>query len=229
MKCFILLSFMSSLFHSSLAFAREIKTNSVHMADAPQWLTESRIDRVVDRIQSKMEWDVRRVEVTWSADQTSFQQMHNMGPSILAFTRAADNSIHLGPRVTSENFDALFGHEIVHVISNQKYKGVIPKWLEEGLATYFGQNDKVNYKWLGDQPFPADVRQLTHPYNVSPEHLRYHYQASQALAELIAKKCDLSNILRLSVGRNFDTYLVNVCGIKDLNADFKKWVLNHNN
>jgi hypothetical protein len=224
---FFVVSSLAGSFAGRRADADEIKTNAVHMSDAPKWVTPSRIDRIVDHIQNQMEWDVRRVEVRWYHDQTSFESIHHMGPSILAYARTSDSSVHLGPRVTDANFDAVFGHEMVHVVSNQKYKGAIPMWLEEGLANYFSRNGNVNYAWLNTQPFPSDVHELTHPYNVSEDHLRYHYQASQALAEMLAKKCDLNNLLRMSVGKSVDHYLASLCNITDLNGEFKKWVTAH--
>ena len=205
----------------------EIKTNAVYMQTAPKWVTANRIDRVVAHIQTLLEWDIHRINVTWYNDQASFEQAHGLGPTVLAFSKQSDNIVGLGPRVTNDNFDAIFGHELVHVIAFQKYHESIPKWLEEGLANYLAKADKVDYKFLKSQPFPSDVRDLTHPFNGSTEHIRYHYMASQALVEMIASKCDLSNLLRLSVGRKMDTYLTNYCEIPDLNAAFKKWVAAH--
>ena len=77
------------------------------------------------------------------------------------------------------------------------------------------------------KPFPADVRRLVHPVSGSVENIHYNYMASQALAEMIAKKCDLANLLRLSVGTSMEGYLDTYCEIHDLNADFHKWVKSH--
>jgi hypothetical protein len=137
-----------------------------------------------------------------------------------------ENDIHLGPKVTNENFDTIFGHEMSHIISFQKYKGAIPQWLEEGVANHVAQAAQVDYIWLVSRPFPEDVKKLVHPFSSDFEGARYHYMASQALIEMIASKCDLKNLLRLSVGRKMDNYLKTYCEIKDLNSDFKKWVRN---
>lgn len=216
-----------ALFSHAAAQAGEIRTNGVHMADAPKWLNENRVDRVVNRIQSKMEWDIHRIEVYWYADEASYAKVNTLGPLAIAFALRSNDTVHLGPRVNEANFDQVFGHELVHIISHQKYKDAIPKWIEEGLANYLSNNGKVDYKWLASQPMPADLRGMEHPYNGSPDHIRYHYAASQALTEMIASKCDLTNLLRMSVGRKLDNYLENLCGIKDLNADFKKWIDRH--
>lgn len=206
------------------AGAHEIQTNAVHMADAPKWLTRVRVEKVIDRIQMHLEWSIRRIEAHWYADTASFQKAHSLGPAAMAVTRKSDNTIHLGPSVTQENFDSVFGHELVHIILGQKYKDAVPKWLEEGLANYIAKYGKVDYSWLAKQKFPEDVRTLTHPYSGAAARIHYHYVASQALAEMIAKKCDLPNLLRLSVEKNMEDYLSTYCEIKDLNAEFRKWV-----
>ncbi len=51
--------------------------------------------------------------------------------------------------------------------------------------------------------------------------------ASQALAEMIAGKCDLRNLLRLSVGHGMEGYLETYCGMKDLNLTYQKWLKDH--
>lgn len=207
------------------ALAKEIKTNAIHTANAPDWVTPGRIDRVVDRIQQILEWDIHRVEVTFYTDEAEFERVHKLGPTVLAISRQADNTVHVGPKVTTENFDAVFGHEMSHIISFQKYKGAIPKWLEEGVANFVAKAGAVDYNYLASHEAPKDVRDLTHPFNGSVDHIRYHYVASQALAEMLNAKCNgISNLLRLSVKKSVENYLENYCDIKDLTAAFNKWV-----
>lgn len=208
--------------------AKEIKTNAIHTANAPEWVTQGRVDRIVDRIQGILEWDIRRIELTWYKDQSEFERVHNLGPTVLAISRQSNNTVHIGPRVTTENFDATLGHEMSHIISFQKYKGAIPKWLEEGVANFVAKAGTVDYKYLANHEAPKDVRDLTHPFNGSVDHIHYHYVASQALAEMLHAKCGgLSNLLRLSVGKSVENYLANYCDIKDLTAAFNKWVATH--
>jgi hypothetical protein len=215
------------LLFSSVGFTHEVRTNAVNMADAPDWVTPGRIDTIVDRIESLLEWDIRRINVIWYKDEKAFEKMHGYGPTVLAISRKSDNTVHVGPRVTTTNFDGVFGHEMVHIISFQKYKDAIPRWLEEGLANHLSKRASVDYAWLAKHEFPADVHDLTHPFNGSDDHIRYSYMASQALIEMIASKCDLSELLRLSVGRKMENYFDTYCGIKDLTAEFKKWVKSH--
>jgi hypothetical protein len=218
---FVLAALMSC---SSPLLAKDITTNSVHMTGAPEWLLRPRVDRVTDRMQTLMEWSIRKVEVYWHTDQREFEKIQGLGSSVLAVARKSDNSIHIGPRVNDGNFDQVFGHELAHIISFQKYKGAIPKWLEEGLANHLAHQGRVDYRWLSSRPFPEDVKKLTHPFKGSEEDTRYHYMASQALAEMISSKCDLQVLLQLSVERKLENYLGSYCEIKDLNVAFKDWV-----
>jgi hypothetical protein len=206
----------------AIGAAAQILTNNIHIASAPAWLTESRVDKVVSHIQETLEWDIRRIEVYFYTDQAAFQRMHGGGPWVEALFKHQDSTIHLGPNVTTGDFDAVFGHELVHVILYQKYKGAIPDWLEEGLANFLAQKGTVDYRWLAKQPF-QDVTSLGHPFNhqVDPH---YHYQASQAIAEMVNAKCDLHDLLQMAVGSSFQLYLANICGITDVNAAFRSWI-----
>lgn len=221
------LLFQLILIFAVSAEAKEIKTNEVTMANAPVWLTPTRVEAVTARIANKLEWTIRRVPVWWHQNTTSFEKAHSLGPSAMAVTVATKEGavIHLGPLVTNAEFDETFGHELVHVVILQKYRGAIPKWLEEGLANHLAKHVKIDYAWLAKQPFPKDVRELAHPMLGSASGIRYRYKASQALAEMLDKKCDLENLVRLSVKRNMEDYIKTYCEISDLNAAFRSWVM----
>ena len=155
------------LFITGFAFlaasAEELSTNEVVFTNPPSWLNQIRVDQVVDKIQATMEWDIRKVRVQWYSDQATFQKFHGFDATVLAVSKKEDNSIHLGPRVVDQNFNAVFGHELVHTIVFQKYKDAIPNWLNEGLANYVAREGQVDYTWLSTQPF-IDVRTLVHPF-----------------------------------------------------------------
>lgn len=212
---------------TSLALAKEIQTNEVSMSGTPSWLKEGRVNRVVERIQRFMEWDIRKVQVVWHQDQTEFENVHHFGASVLAVTFKPENVIHMGPRVTTSNFDIVFGHELVHVILFQKYKKSVPIWLEEGLANYAAKKSDVDYRWLASQP-DVDVTRLGHPFvdsaNKASVTSQYHYQASTALIQMIASKCNLEDLLQLSLGTNLENYLATTCEIRDVNATFRGWL-----
>lgn len=212
------------LVSASFANAKDIQTNEVNMPEAPDWLSLPRVEKVTNRMQTQLEWTIRKIQVHWYKDQESFMQAQSLGSGVLAVTNKSTNTVHLGPKVGNSDFDSVFGHELAHVILGQKYKTAIPPWFEEGLANHLAKRGTVDYKWLATQSFPDDVRKLSHPFSGVVSSPRYHYQASQALAEMIAKKCDMTNLLRLSVGEKMESYLPTYCEIKDLNADFKAWV-----
>lgn len=224
---------LNILFFFSLnlhAKPNSIETNEIISSDSPVWLNTRRINQVVDKIQKVMEWDIRKVTVYWYSDQNQFKAVHGFDGSVLAVSRKPDNSIHVGPRVNSENFDRVFGHELVHIILFQKYKEAIPKWLEEGFANYLSKTDqkdwKVNYQFLSSHSLPSDIRTLVHPFKGDAElsDPKFHYQASTALIEMIASKCNLRDLIQLSVGKSLESYLPTFCEIKDINQEFRAWI-----
>ena len=203
-----------------------IQTNAVIIEQAPKWLNRIRIDKVVKRLERELEWTVRRIQLFMHNDSESFQEAHSLGPNVRAVTikNPKQVKVHLGPQVQNDQFDQVFGHEIVHVIAYQKYKKSIPKWLEEGLANHLAQKPPVNYEWLAKQTLPENVESLSHPLRGSRKQAQVRYKASQALAEMLSEDCDLTNLLRLSVGRKMPTYIQTYCEISDLSAAFQKWV-----
>lgn len=211
-------------FFNSSVFAAELLTNSTHFSDAPKWLSSTRVNKTAEAVENFMEWSVRRAEVVWYKDQKSFEAAHSSGPYALAVTIKAQNKILLGPGVNEQNFDRIFGHELVHVVSGQKYKDAIPKWLEEGVANFISKNGKIDYPGLAKRPLPEDIRQLGHPMSGTQDAILFRYMVSQALTEMIASKCDFRNLLRLSVQRKMEDYLANICRITDINASFKQWI-----
>lgn len=207
---------------------QRIETNAAYIYNAPDWLKRNRAEKSIRRIQRDLEWSIRRVPVYFYKDVDSFTKAHNLGPFVTAVTvsNSGGSTVHLGPKVTNDNFDQVFSHELVHVIIYQKYKDAIPKWLEEGLANHLAKKKKVDYKWLASKTLPEDVtKALVHPLNTkSFDDAVFRYKASQALAEMLSKKCDLRILLQLSVERKMENYIKTYCEIKDLNATFKEWV-----
>jgi hypothetical protein len=218
------LGFLSfCIFAASAQASHTIDINELTMTNSPDWLTESRVQNVVDHIEPTLEWDIRKIRVTWYTDQVAFQKLHGFGDSVLAFTLKKDNTISVGPKVTDDDFDRVFGHELVHIILGQKYKDAIPGWLEEGLANYISKHGTMDYPWLASQPRP-DVRTMTHPFKSAVESPRYQYMASTALVEMIDKKCGLDDLLGLSVGSKLENYLATTCSMPDINLAFDHWL-----
>jgi hypothetical protein len=207
--------------------AHAIETNSVHADTVPAWVTSARINKITDKMGATLDWDIRKIHLSFYTDQAVFRKAHGFDDTVLAFTIKPENSVSIGPRVTTADFDPIFGHELVHVILYQKYKNAVPGWLEEGLANYLVKYGKVDYAWLASQP-ERDVTSLAHPYGaggrILPGGPHYAYQASQALMEMIATHCSVVDLVTNSVGKKLEDYLPTLCDISDLNAEFKAWV-----
>lgn len=199
-----------------------IETNQVVMHSPPKWLNARRVQRVTDKIQGFLEWDIRKVNVYWYDDQKAFEKAHGLGPTVRAAAKPQDGSIHLGPKVDDKSFDAAFGHELAHVIVFQKYKTAIPKWLDEGLANYVSRAAKADYAYVASRP-ARPVTSMSHPFR-GGEDPYYVYQASTALMEWIAERCQVKDLLQLSVGKKLEGYLKTYCEIRDLDADFHGWI-----
>lgn len=223
-----------SLIGSSLALAFIIPNlgQAIAVSQAPTWLKSTRMNRIQERVERTLEWDIRQVRFVWYSSETEFARAHGLKSSdhasagVLAVTRPSDQSIHFGPRVNSNNFDAVFAHELTHVVLFQKYKSAIPPWLDEGLANWVARSQPADRAFLRLHGY-IPIRNLTHPFATSAasaDQVRYHYQLSQAAIEFIQKRCDLSDLLQLSVGRRLETYLKTTCGIEDLDRELKAWI-----
>lgn len=199
-----------------------IEINQAVVHAPPKWLSASRVQKVVDKVQGFLEWDIRKIQVYFHSDQKAFEKTHGLGPMVRAAAKRADQSIHLGPKVDEPNFDGAFGHELAHIIVFQKYKDAIPKWLDEGLANYASRKEPVDFAYLASRP-QKDIHQMNHPFQ-GGEDPRYVYQASTAVMQMIAERCSIKDLLQLSVGKRLETYLKTYCEISDLSADFHAWV-----
>lgn len=210
----------------SQLMAEPLRTNEFLVYNAPRWMKRVKLEKLSDSIQTKLEWSTRRVPIFYHQDQAHFNKAHNLGVGPVAVTIKSPQKteIHLSPQVTKHNYQRVIGHELVHVIFYQKYRGAIPRWLEEGFANHLSRKTKVNYKWLKKQRLPKDVTSLDHPFKNGTMIPRVHYQVSQALVEMLKKKCDLDNLLRLSVKRKMENYIASYCNIKDVNKAFKLWL-----
>lgn len=220
---FFLVGLCNFLIFAPTSNSADLRINSMSFKNAPSWLSERRLEKVVSRIESVLEWDIRRIQVERISSQAEFEKIHGWGPAVLALAYPGSHRIQVGPKVTDESFDSVFGHELAHVIMFQKYKRAIPKWLEEGVANYAGRKGTVDYSWLSKQG-DQDVTALTHPFLDPKTGMRFHYMASTALVEMIASKCRLMDLLQLSVSKKLEIYLPTFCGIRDVNADFRAWV-----
>jgi len=211
-----------ALAFSQSLFAKELVVNQVHFFNAPNELTESSLQEIIDTVQSFLEWDLRKISVFEYQDISEFNSQHNLSFPVEAVFRKSDSTIHISPKVKIEDLRRVLSHELVHAIFFQKHKNSIPSWLEEGLANYIGKYQSPDYRWLKEKSW-SDVSQMGHPSSASVDS-RTYYSVSAGLIEMIAAKCNLKDLLQLSVGAKMTTYLKTYCEISDLNSDFKKWV-----
>lgn len=204
----------------------DFQTNELRLINPPKWLKKTKVEKVTNQIQSKLEWKIRKVPIYWHSSMSTYLKAHSLGPMAAAVTIKSrkQTAIHIGPNVDKSDYQEILGHELVHVIFYQKYKGSIPKWLEEGFANFLSRKTKVNYKWLSTQKLPQDVTQMRHPFKGQNIPATLHYKLSQALVEMLDGKCNLDNLLRLSVQKKLLTYIRNTCRIKDINQAFRGWV-----
>jgi len=219
---------LTLLLFSISAESKTIQTNSVNIENAPAWLSEYAVQSIVDKVEYKLEWSIRRTTANFYKDQGTFISKFNgrAAPDIVAFTKKADNSIHLGPRVTKANFAIVFGHELAHVVLFQKYKDSVPPWLTEGLCNSIGGADKISYSWLAAQTPRIDVSRLEHPYDKKRQNRAdVHYRASLAVLKMLEKKCpDFKELLNLSLKSKLADFLPTYCNIPNLNSTFWTWV-----
>lgn len=212
------------LLFASISTAKTLKTGAALMLDAPPWLTEEHVNQVVQEIESKLAWKTKRVTVHWHSAEKAFKKRHNLGPMIIAVTINTEkgSAIHLGPKINKQNFDSTFGHELVHLVLHQKYKGAIPAWLEEGMAHHLANSGKVDYAWLSRQSLPHDIKAIG--VSTGPSAIPYRYMASQALTEMLDEKCNLKTLLQLHVLRRIEHYLSGNCEIADVSRAYKEWI-----
>jgi len=207
---------------SALAGQNTFKTNCCEVTNAPSWLSNYKIQSIASQMETDMGWSIRRVKVIFHDTDVEFQKAGNLNFSANAFFSAARQTIEFKPQKDIATFTPTFRHELTHVISNQKYQGGIPAWLEEGFANFIGSKRKVDYKWLAKQNLP-DASSLGHPQTDSSG-AQMHYQLSTATVDMLAKKCNLRDLLMLTTGSKLTSYLETYCKIKDINSAVRDWV-----
>jgi hypothetical protein len=209
----------------SPALAENYRTNCCEVENAPSWLSSYTLSEIASEMESEMGWSIRRVKVIFHNTDQTFTKSANLNFSALAFFSPSRQTIEFKPQKDLASFTPTFRHELAHVISNQKFKGGIPQWLEEGFANYIGAKQKIDYKWLKAQTLP-DASKLSHP-NSDATGSRMHYLLSTATVEMIASKCDLHDLLMLTTGSKMTQYLETFCKIKNLDADVRDFVTKH--
>ncbi len=215
------------IFVSLLASAKEVRTNSLVLHNLPDWVKQNRVERITEKLESRLEWKIRRVPVYFHTTEGSFKKAHTLGsrPAAVTIKSPKSTEVHISPRATHKNLDQILGHELVHVIFYQKYKSSIPRWLEEGFANFYSRKGKVSYHWLTKQKKFSDITKMGHPFQPSSIPIAVHYKTSQAIVEMLDERCDLSNLLRLSVKKKLIDFIRRTCRIQDINEAYSQYLL----
>ncbi len=220
MKLFLLVVIMAAA--PGYSAPNSYRTNCCEVTNAPKWLSNFKVGDIAAQMEREMGWSIRRVNVIFHDTDAEFNRAANLNFSANAFFSPARQTIEFKPQKDLATFTPTFRHELSHVISNQKFKGGIPSWLEEGFANFLGSKRKVDYKWLGSQALP-DASGLAHPQS-DASGSQMHYQLSTATVDMLAHRCNLKDLLMLTTGAKLTDYLETFCKIKDINADVREWV-----
>lgn len=216
-------SLLLLLVQTTNGHAASFKTNCCNVENAPEWLSSYTLSDIATEMESKLHWSIRRVKVVFHNTNQSFASASNLNFIAAAFFSPSRQAIEFSPQKDLAEFTPTFRHELVHVISNQKFKDSIPRWLEEGFANYIGSKRKVDYKWLAKQSLPK-ASQLSHP-STDDGGSKMHYQLSTATVEMIAGTCNFDDLLMLATGSKLTNYLETFCKIKDLDSSVAEWVV----
>jgi hypothetical protein len=207
----------------SFAAFNSYKSTCCEIINPPDWATSFALNDLAEEMGREMGWSMRRVKVIFHPTLMSFSNASGLNFAASAFFSPSKQTIEFSPQKDYASFAPTFRHELSHVISNQKFKGGIPAWLEEGFANYLGSKRAVDYKWLKTQLIP-NATSLSHP-KVDSSGSKMHYQLSTATVEMIAAKCNLKDLLMLTTGAKLANYLETFCKIKDIDSAVKSWIV----
>lgn len=110
-----------------------------------------------------------------------------------------------GANLTS--WESVLWHEFCHVVTLQKTKNKMPRWLSEGISVYeekladpaWGESLSVTYRemMLGDQLTP--VSQLSGAFlrPESPMHLQFAYYESSLVVEYLIEQFGIESVLKV--------------------------------
>ncbi len=138
----------------------------------------------------------------------------------------------------ASNWKSVLWHEYCHVVTLQKTKNRMPRWLSEGISVYeerqrdsrWGQSMSAEYREmiLGEELVP--VSQLSEAFlrPKSPAHLQFAYFESSLVVEYWVEKYGIKSLQRvlndLSVGLSIqETLGRDAGGIRALDAEFSEY------
>jgi len=125
----------------------------------------------------------------------------------------------------------LLAHEMSHLVLNRFFVHYLPRWLNEGLAEWYGnighsafKGQKVDVeRGLGDLTNPFDLENLTSmtDYPADPAEILRFYKTSQQLVGMLMLRKDQPTFVEflkaITVeGKSFDLPLYQVYSISDV-------------
>ena len=133
------------------------------------------------------------------------------------------------------NWQAVLWHEFCHVVTLNKTKNKMPRWLSEGISVYeekqrnstWGQSMTPQYRELilGDELVPVSQLSAAFLNPPSPMHLQFAYYESSLVVEYLIEEYGLETLQRilvdLSVGLTINESLLRYTGsLELLDAEF---------
>ncbi|MGN6545942.1 MAG: tetratricopeptide repeat protein [Aureliella sp.] len=141
---------------------------------------------------------------------------------------------------TPSNWESVLWHEFCHVVTLQKTKNRMPRWLSEGISVYeelqrdpsWGQSMNPTYRemLLGDQFVPLSKLSSAFMQPPSPMHLQFAYFESSLAVRYLVERHGIERLKRLLVdlgqGVPMEEALERSYGQADaLDADFQKYAI----
>ena len=85
----------------TFAWAKNFQTNALNVKNAPNWVKRTKVEKATDRVQTKLEWSTRRINLFWHTTNESFVASHKLGSQALAVTTIRNGvvTVHMGPKV----------------------------------------------------------------------------------------------------------------------------------
>ena len=136
------------------------------------------------------------------------------------------------------NWQAVLWHEFCHVVTLNKTKNKMPRWLSEGISVYeekqqndtWGQSMTSHYREmiLGDELVPVSQLSAAFLNPPSPMHLQFAYYESSLVVEYLIEEYGLETLQRilvdLSAGLPINESLLRYTGsLELLDAEFSEF------
>ncbi len=142
-----------------------------------------------------------------------------------------------GANLTS--WESVLWHEFCHVVTLQKTKNKMPRWLSEGISVYeerladsaWGQSMNLDYRDMIEDGDLTPISELSNAF-LKPEsgaHLQFAYYQSSMVVEFLIQEHGLQTLVRvlddLAVGMPINESLARYTGsLELLNQEFEQYI-----